>query len=71
MRRRRSPAWLDTISWTGVEGMPDATKNKMTMEEMINVCVPYMATPESGMSEKDARDILDKSLPELKRWKKS
>lgn len=46
-----------------------AFTSEMSMEEMINVCVPYMATPETGMSEAQARDIMNKSLPELKRWK--
>lgn len=48
-----------------------AFTSEMTMEEMINVCVPHMITPESGMTEKEARDLLNQSLPGLKRWKKS
>lgn len=47
-----------------------AFTSEMSMQEMIDVCVPYMATPESGLTEKDAREMLNKSLPELKRWKK-
>ena len=45
--------------------------SEMSMQEMIDVCVPYMVTPESGMTEKEAREILGKTMPELKRWKKS
>jgi len=46
-----------------------AFTGEMTMQEMIDVCVPHMASPESGMTEKEARALLDKTMPELKRWK--
>lgn len=41
-----------------------------SLEEMINTCVPFMATPESGMSEEQARAMLNEQLPKLKRWAK-
>jgi len=37
------------------------------MEQMIEICVPHMK--ESGMSEENARELLDKHLPMLKRWR--
>jgi hypothetical protein len=43
--------------------MPD-----ITMEEMIDLCVPYMV--ENGMPEDDARKMMQETLPNLKRWKK-
>ncbi|KJS03303.1 MAG: hypothetical protein VR68_01460 [Peptococcaceae bacterium BRH_c4a] len=39
----------------------------VTMEQMIEICVPHMK--ESGMSEENARELLDKHLPMLKRWR--
>ncbi|MFZ5989516.1 MAG: zinc ribbon domain-containing protein [Bacillota bacterium] len=41
----------------------------LTMEGMIEICVPYMN--ESGMEEGQARAILNDLLPKLKRWSKS
>lgn len=41
-----------------------------TLEEMIASCVPFMATPESGLSEEQARAMLNEQLPKLKRWAK-
>ncbi|MFO1446431.1 zinc ribbon domain-containing protein [Bacillus sp. Bva_UNVM-123] len=38
----------------------------ISMEDMIEICVPFMK--ENGMSEKEARTILNQSLPTLKRW---
>ncbi len=40
-----------------------------TMDEMIEICVPHMASPESGMSEEKARSMMKGFFPELKRWK--
>lgn len=39
-----------------------------TLEEMIETCVPFMV--KEGMSEEQARQILNDSLPRLKRWAK-
>lgn len=39
---------------------------EMTMGEMIEVCVPHMV--KEGMSEEKAREILNDTLPQLKRW---
>jgi hypothetical protein len=41
----------------------------MTMEEMIQFCIPFMV--EEGMKEDEALTILQKSMPYLKRWRKS
>ncbi|TWI76753.1 putative zinc ribbon protein [Desulfobotulus alkaliphilus] len=38
----------------------------VTMEKMIEVCVPHMVA--SGMEEKAARALLEKTLPNLGRW---
>ncbi|MFA6808522.1 MAG: zinc ribbon domain-containing protein [Eubacteriales bacterium] len=40
---------------------------EITMEEMIDVCVPYLS--QSGMDKQKARAILSKIFPQLKRWK--
>ena len=40
-----------------------------TMDEMIEFCVPHMATAESGMSAEDARKMMSEVFPALKRWK--
>ena len=40
-----------------------------TMDEMIEFCVPHMASAESGMSEDDARKMMKETFPSLKRWK--
>ncbi|MGE8203547.1 zinc ribbon domain-containing protein [Heyndrickxia sp. NPDC080065] len=40
----------------------------ITMEEMINFCVPFMV--EDGMKEEEALAILQKTMPYLKRWRK-
>lgn len=42
-----------------------------TMEEMIEQCVPAMATPESGWTPEQARDGMRKWFPTLKRWRES
>jgi hypothetical protein len=40
-----------------------------TMSEMIEICVPHMAAANSGMSEEEARNMMNEYLPTLKRWK--
>ena len=40
-----------------------------TMDEMIDFCVPHMASANSGMSEEDARKMMSEFFPTLKRWK--
>lgn len=40
-----------------------------TMEEMIETCIPFMVN--GGMEAGQARDLLEKQLPNLKRWKKN
>jgi len=40
----------------------------LTMEEMIEACIPFMK--EKGMGEKEARSLMKNVLPNLKRWKK-
>ncbi len=40
----------------------------ITMEEMIETCVPFMK--EKGMEEGEARSLMKNCLPHLKRWKK-
>ena len=43
------------------------TMPEMTMSEMIAFCIPYMV--EQGMTEEQARQIMEEALPMLKRWK--
>ena len=45
-----------------------AFTSNTTMEEMIEVCVPHMASAESGMSEAEARNMMREFFPKLKRW---
>lgn len=44
------------------------TSPNVTMEEEIEICVPFMK--ETGMPEVEARKLLQETLPNLKRWKK-
>ena len=39
-----------------------------TMNEMIELCVPHMASAGSGMSEDEARNMMNGFFPMLKRW---
>ena len=39
-----------------------------SMEEMIEICVPPMVNANKGMSENEARDMMKKFFPTLKRW---
>jgi hypothetical protein len=39
------------------------------MDEMIEFCVPHMASANSGMSEDEARNMMEEFYPTLKRWK--
>ncbi|KZL89931.1 effector binding domain-containing protein [Clostridium magnum] len=41
---------------------------ELTMEQMIDVCVPFMKN--KGMKEQEARALMSSCLPQLKRWKK-
>lgn len=43
-------------------------KQDMTMEEMIEVCVPHMKA--QGMEEEVARKLMQDALPNLTRWSK-
>lgn len=40
-----------------------------SMDEMIEFCVPHMASADSGMSEDKARNMMRDFFPTLKRWK--
>jgi len=40
----------------------------LTMDQMIEACVPYMKN--KGMKEEEARALMNSCLPQLKRWKK-
>ncbi|HPF17078.1 MAG TPA: zinc ribbon domain-containing protein [Thermotogota bacterium] len=40
--------------------------SECTMEEMIETCVPFME--EQGMNKEEARALLEKELPKLRRW---
>lgn len=44
------------------------TQPHVTMEEMINICIPHML--KSGFDEEEAQRMLSEFLPTLKRWKK-
>ncbi len=38
-----------------------------TMKEMIDTCIPFMV--KEGMEEGQSREMLEQTLPTLKRWK--
>ena len=42
-----------------------------TMKEMVELCVPHMASANSGMSEDEARKMMFEFFPTLKRWKQN
>ncbi len=42
-----------------------------TMEEMIDFCVPTMASANAGMTGEQARGMMREFFPTLKRWKKA
>lgn len=44
------------------------TTPDVTMEEEIEICVPFMK--QQGIAEDEARKILNDVFPHLKRWKK-
>lgn len=39
-----------------------------SMEEMIEICVPPMVENNPGMTQEQARDMMKKFFPMLKRW---
>jgi hypothetical protein len=41
----------------------------MTMDSMIEFCVPYMVEGNEGMTEEQARKSMQEAFPKLKRWK--
>jgi len=41
----------------------------ISMEQMIEVCVPHMVAANPGMSEDEARNRMREYFPSLKRWK--
>jgi hypothetical protein len=41
-----------------------------SMEEMIEICVPHMASANPDMTEDKARNIMKEWFPTLKRWSK-
>ncbi|KAB3535734.1 transcriptional regulator [Alkaliphilus pronyensis] len=41
-----------------------------TMEEMIELCAPYMAESNKEMSEDEAKKMMQEFFPTLKRWRK-
>lgn len=43
----------------------------ISMEEMIEFCVPHMVSANAGMNEDEARNRMKVFFPTLKRWKKA
>lgn len=41
-----------------------------TMEDMINFCIPHMISANPSLTEENARNFMQKTLPMLKYWKK-
>lgn len=44
--------------------------SNMTMEEMIDFCVPYMVQDCPNLSKEEAKKIMEDLFPTLERWKK-
>ena len=44
------------------------TSPNVTMEEEIEICIPFMK--ENGMDEAEVRSLLKVTFPKLKRWRK-
>ncbi|WP_024620187.1 zinc ribbon domain-containing protein [Metaclostridioides mangenotii] len=40
----------------------------VTMEQMIEICIPHMVSGNSEMTEEEARKMMNGFLPTLKRW---
>jgi len=49
-------------------GVGEFKQPTLTVEEMIEICVPHLK--EDGMAEEEARQMLTSFLPSLKRWRK-
>lgn len=43
---------------------------EVTMEDMVNFCVPHMVAGNEGITEDKARQMMGEFFPTLKRWKK-
>lgn len=43
--------------------------SNISMDEMIEFCVPHMVSANPGMSEEKARGMMKEFFPTLKRWK--
>lgn len=41
----------------------------VTMDQMIEICVPHMLENNPEMTEEQARNMMNEFLPHLKRWK--
>ena len=41
-----------------------------TMEQMIETCIPHMLEANPGMTEEQAKTMMEGFLPNLKRWTK-
>lgn len=48
-----------------------AFTSNISMEEMIEECIPHMVAAHSGMTEDKARKIMQEHFPTLKRWKQN
>jgi hypothetical protein len=46
-----------------------AFTSDMTMDQMIDICVPHMVQANNGMTEESAREMMRSFFPTLKRWK--
>lgn len=42
----------------------------ISMQEMIDFCVPHMVQANEGMSEQQAKEMMGQFFPTLKRWRK-
>ncbi len=42
-----------------------------SMGELIELCIPHMVSSNAGMSEDEARSMMNEYFPQLKRWKQN
>lgn len=63
-QREKNPDYCTYCYQKGAFTFPGAT-----MEQMIEVCVPHMLEANPGMTEAQARAMMEGFLPSLSRWR--
>eukprot|EP00766_Chilomastix_caulleryi_P001998 gnl/Chilomastix_caulleri/2970.p2 GENE.gnl/Chilomastix_caulleri/2970~~gnl/Chilomastix_caulleri/2970.p2 ORF type:complete len:81 (+),score=20.02 gnl/Chilomastix_caulleri/2970:138-380(+) len=53
-----------------VSKMENLLQKDITMEQMIDICIPFMLKHDPKMTEEEARGIMNECMPKLERWVK-